>query len=50
MIGNKMICIHEWHKIHDEPLYDYWDYSGFHVGVFWCKCKLCGKLRKKKFY
>lgn len=53
MIGNKfkqIICIHEWHKIHDKPIYDYWDYSGFHVGVFWCKCKLCGKLRKKKFY
>ena len=29
--------------------YDYWDYSGIHVGVFKCQCKKCGKIRKKKF-
>ena len=47
---NQMFCIHKWHKITDKPIYDYFDYSGFHVGVFLCKCDLCGKTRKKKFY
>ena len=44
-----MFCVHEWYKITGNPIYDYWDYSGYHVGVFLCKCKLCGKERKKKF-
>ena len=43
------IHIHEWIKIEEKPFYDYWDYSGYHVGVFRCKCKKCGKLRNKKF-
>lgn len=45
-----MLCIHEWCKMTDKPIYDYWDYSGNHVGVFLCKCKKCGKERKKKFF
>ena len=48
--GIKMFCIHKWHRITDKPIYDYFDYSGFHVCVFLCKCSLCGKVRKKKFY
>lgn len=45
-----MFCIHEWHKTTDKPIYDYFDYSGYRVGVFLCKCNMCGKIRKKKFY
>ena len=43
-----MLCLHEWAKI--KKLYDYWDYSGFHVGVFKCRCKKCGKEKNRKFY
>lgn len=43
-----MLCIHEWYKITDKPIYDYFDFSGFHVGVFLCKCNLCGKNSKKE--
>ena len=44
----KMFCFHEWDKL--RFLYDYIDYSGFHVGVFECKCKKCGKIRNRKFW
>ena len=44
-----IFCIHEWKKLADKPLYDYWDYSGIHVGVFKCQCGKCGRIRKKKF-
>lgn len=44
-----MFCIHEWVKLTKDPEYSYWDYSGFHVGVFLCVCKLCGKERKRKY-
>ncbi len=30
----QMLCVHEWYKTDDKPIYDYWDYSGLHVGVF----------------
>ena len=43
-----MLCLHEWAKT--KKLYDYWDYSGFHVGVFKYKCKKCGKEKNRKFY
>ncbi len=45
-----MLCVHEWYKTTYKPIYGYYDCSGFHVGVFLCKCSLCGKTRKKKFY
>ena len=45
-----MFCTHEWVKITKDPSYSYWDYSGFHVGVFLCICKRCGKKRKRKYF
>lgn len=42
-------CSHIYEKLSDKPLYDYFDYSGFHVGVFICKCKKCGKKKERKF-
>lgn len=45
-----MFHMHEWVKITEAPIYDYWDYSGFHVGIFPCECKRCGKKRKRKFF
>lgn len=41
------MCKHEWKKI--EKTNDYFDYSGFHVAVYLCKCKKCGKKKEKKF-
>ena len=43
-----MFCFHEWEKL--RFLHDYFDYSGFRVGVFECKCKKCGKIKRRKFY
>lgn len=41
---------HEWVRLSDKPLRDYWDWSGFHVYVFKCRCKKCGKERERKYY
>ena len=43
------LCLHEYEKVSDKPTYDYFDYSGFHVGVFLCQCKKCGKEKERKF-
>lgn len=45
-----LFCSHEWKKLTAKPFYDYYDYCGFHVGVFKCQCEKCGKIRKKKYY
>ena len=45
-----MFCIHEWIKLESKPHFTYWDYSGYHVGIFHCKCKKCGKIKAKKYY
>lgn len=42
-------CHHNWIKI-GKPIREYIDYSGFRVGVFRCKCKICGKYEIIKFY
>lgn len=42
-------CIHEYNKTSQIPIYTYFDYSGYYVGVFLCKCKKCGKEKKIKF-
>ena len=44
-----MFCKHDFIKLNEKPLYDYFDYYGWHVGVFKCKCKKCGKVRNRKF-
>lgn len=41
---------HKWIKITEIPKYEYWDYSGFHVGVFECECLKCGKTKMRKYY
>ena len=43
-----MFCLHEYVRI--KELYDYWDYSGYHVHVFKCRCQKCGKVKNRKFY
>lgn len=43
-----MIHNHDWRKI--KLLDEYYDYSGYRVGVFSCECEICGKRKKKKFY
>ena len=45
-----MFCIHEWVKLEPNPHFTYWTYCGHHVGIFWCRCKKCGKIKKKKYY
>jgi hypothetical protein len=50
MVDDNEICVHEWEKAEDKPHYDYWDYSGYHVGVFKCRCKKCGKIKDRKYY
>lgn len=42
------LCIHKW-KRSNKLVHHYFDYSGFHVGVFECKCEKCGIKANKKF-
>lgn len=42
-----MFCDHNYEKI--KFVYDYYDYFGWHVSVFECKCTKCGKIKRKKF-
>lgn len=44
-----LFCNHEWIKQTNEPIADYFDYDGWHVGVFVCKCSKCGKIKKRKY-
>ena len=46
---NKCLFLnHEWEKV--KLIIEYFDYSGYKVGVFQCKCKNCGKTKNRKFY
>ena len=45
-----MFHIHEWEKLEDEPHDIYYDYCGFKVGIFRCRCNICGKIRNVKFW
>ena len=40
---------HKWEKVEAEPHSTYYDYSGWHVGIFKCQCKICGKMRNRKY-
>ena len=41
---------HEWEKLEDKPYSIYYSYSrNCNVYVFKCKCRLCGKIDKRKF-
>lgn len=39
---------HNWQKV--KLVKEYYDYSGYRVGVFQCKCNNCGKIKNRKFY
>lgn len=41
-------CIHDWKRT-EEPKYSYIDYSGIRVFTAMCRCKKCGKKKKRKF-
>lgn len=43
-------CFHSWEKTESWPIRTYFDYFGFKVSLFPCKCKKCGKRKVKKFY
>lgn len=43
------MCWHKWIKIERNPHKEYYDYSGFRVGVFRCYCTKCGKIKDRKF-
>ena len=45
---NRLICDHKWST--EKEIEQYWDYSGFKVRVFECKCKICGKRKKRKYW
>lgn len=45
-----MFHIHKWEKLESEPHDIYYDYSGFKVGIFRCRCKICGVIRNMKFW
>ena len=42
------MCFHSWIRS-NRLVYDYFDYSGFHIGLFECKCEKCGKRANKKY-
>lgn len=45
----RIFCIHNYIKIEEQPHYTYYDYTGFKVGVFKCRCTKCGKISNRKF-
>lgn len=45
----RLLCSHEWEKTETEPHNTYFDYSGVKVGVFACRCRICGRMRNRKF-
>lgn len=48
MLMNKRFCVHDWQRQY--LVSEYFDYSGFKVGIFKCKCRKCGKVKNKKYY
>lgn len=43
------LCLHKYRKIDTHPCSTYFDYTGFQVGIFRCKCSKCGKIKYKKY-
>lgn len=39
---------HEWELL-EKPKHSHYDYSGIEVLYAQCKCKICGKIKKRKF-
>ena len=50
LLSKQFFCSHDYSKIETEPHLVYYDYTGFKVGVFKCKCVKCGKISNLKFY
>lgn len=44
----RIFCNHQWVKV--RYIYSYIDYNGYRVGVFECRCDICGKVRLRKYY
>lgn len=44
----RVFCIHQWVK--NRFVYSYIDPSGYRIGVFECKCEICGKTCLRKYY
>lgn len=44
----QLFCIHEW--IRDSVYDSYYDYSGYQVVKYHCKCQKCGKMKIRKYY
>ena len=47
-LRTKISCDHEFKKI--KLIKEYYDYSGFKVGIFECKCIKCGYKENRKYY
>lgn len=43
-----LFCNHEWEK--QSLLEEYFDVSGYKVGIFRCQCQKCKKIRNRKYY
>ena len=44
----RLLCVHEWSP--EKEVGRYYDYSGFTVREFECRCKKCGKRKKRKYW
>ena len=44
----RLLCNHNWILAHKER--DYFDYSGYKISVWGCRCAKCGKWKSRKFY
>lgn len=48
--SKQFFCNHDYAKLEMKPHFVYYDYTGFKVGVFKCRCTKCGKISNRKFY
>lgn len=44
----QLFCNHKWILVNE--IETYWDYSGYKVHIWRCKCPNCNKWNNKKFY
>ena len=44
----RLFCNHLWVK--DRMIKNYYDYSGYKVGIFSCHCEKCKEEKIKKYY
>ena len=48
--SKQFFCNHDYVKLETEPHFVYYDYTGFRIAVFKCRCTKCGKISNLKFY